>query len=515
MLQTLFYIPGELFGLPVFGFGLLLAVWAAAGAVVLAWLIRRQGLNADTRSYAQVLAVVGLAIAFLLPLLCEPRGLPIRGYGMMMLLAVLSGMGLAAYRARRVGVDPEMIFALAFWMIVPGIIGARAVYVAEYWSRDSGPNMPASGLPALLFAIFNVAGGGLVVYGSFFGGMLGLGLFWRRHRVPLLATADLVAPSLLLGLALGRVGCLLNGCCYGGPCDLPWKVTFPWNSPVSQHEAEQGVTDAFGLKFRDGPEHTVVIDNVAADSAAARAGLAAGMEIGAINGEKVLGSQQAAQQVLAIDKLDLVLGVGDNGEVFHWHVDDPPQWQTGGSGPLKIYGLEIAERPRVAAPDQPCPLAIAGIRGGHSPRRAGGKRLRPRGGGDRPTSTPPRRASPPALAPYPTARPAPIELALARPLPRSEAVHPTQIYSTIDALILCCLLLVYDRFRRRDGALTALMLTIYPVTRFLVERIRTDEAAIWNTGLHISQNISLALLAVAVCLWVYILRRPARLEFAA
>ena len=93
----------------------------------------------------------------------------------------------------------------------------------------------------MIFAIVNVAGGGLVVYGAFFGGMLGLGLFWWRHRVPLLATADLIAPSMLLGLALGRVGCLLNGCCYGGPCDLPWKVTFPWNSPVHQHEAEQGI----------------------------------------------------------------------------------------------------------------------------------------------------------------------------------------------------------------------------------------------------------------------------------
>ena len=184
----------------------------------------------------------GVAIAWVLPLLCEPRGLPIRGYGMMMLLAVLSGMGLAVYRARRVGVDPEMIFALAFWMIMPGIVGARAVYVCEYWSDGllAGVRM-ASGLRALIFAIVNIAGGGLVVYGAFFGAMLGLGLFWWRHRVPLLATADLIAPSMLLGLALGRVGCLLNGCCYGGPCDLPWKVTFPWNSPVHQHEAEHGI----------------------------------------------------------------------------------------------------------------------------------------------------------------------------------------------------------------------------------------------------------------------------------
>ena len=87
-------------------------------------------------------------------------------------------------------------------------------------------------------------------------------------------------------------------------------------------------------------------------------------------------------------------------------------------------------------------------------------------------------------------------------MPRSPSVHPTQLYSTIDALILCFLLLCYDRFRRRDGELTALMLTIYPITRFLIEMIRNDEAAILGTGLHISQIIGLGLLPVAVCLWI-------------
>src|ERR1035441_3846069 len=170
MLQTLFYIPSELFDLPVFGFGLLLAVWAVISVAWVAVLVRRQGFNADTISMVQVLAVLGAAIAFLLPMLCEPRGLPIRGYGMMMLLAVVSGMGLAVYRARRVGVDPEMIFNLAFWLIVPGILGARIVYVCEYWHRDFWPVYERShSYGALLFAVVNIAGGGLVVYGAFFG----------------------------------------------------------------------------------------------------------------------------------------------------------------------------------------------------------------------------------------------------------------------------------------------------------------------------------------------------------
>ena len=514
MRQTLFSIPCELFGLPVFGFGLLLAVWAVACAGLLAWLVRRQGFNADTRSHLLVMAVLGAAIAWVLPLLCEPPGLPIRGYGMMMLLAVLSGMGLAVYRARRAGVDPEMIFVLAFWMILPGIFGARTVYVAEYWHDQYWPVYTEHGPAALVFAIVNVAAGGLVVYGAFFGGMLGLVLFWWRHRVPLLATADLIAPSMLLGLALGRVGCLLNGCCYGGPCDLPWKVTFPWNSPVHQHEVSQGTADVLGLRFRDEPDYGTVIESVAPDSPAAQRGLKAGLKIVEINGVEVTSAKQAAGIVLGIDKLDLVLRDA-KGPAMSWNIDNPPESQVHGSEGVKIYGLEIAgsdnQRAVVSNVRPQSPEAAAGIRAGQRVTSVSGRRVDTIGQ-LRHLLDEHRQHT------WLSIRPSgydhqPIELTVDRPLPRSLAVHPTQLYSTIDALILCLLLLVYDRFRRRDGELTALMMTIYPITRFLIEKIRTDEANIWGTGLHISQNISLGILVVAIGLWIYVLRRPAKLAF--
>ena len=446
-------------------------------------------------------------------MLCEPRGLPIRGYGMMMLLAVLSGMGLAVYRARRVGVDPEMIFTLAFWLIVPGILGARAVYVAEYWSEQYWPVYLEYGPKALLFAIVNVAGGGLVVYGSLFGAMLGLALFWWRHRVPLLATADLIAPSLLLGLALGRVGCLLNGCCYGGPCDLPWRMTFPWNSPVHQHEVSHGTADVLGLKFGEGADHTTLIESVAPDSPAAEKRLAAGMEIDKINGVRVTSARQASGIALGIDKLDFELLKSDGKPLF-WDVDDPPDWRTQPSGPLKIYGLEIDgsddQEAVVSGVRRQSPEAAAGILPGQRVVRVSGRnvstvgQLRERLDEHR---------QHPWLRILLAGQAEPISLAVDRPLPRSLAVHPTQLYSTIDALILCFLLLVYDRFRRRDGVLTALMLTVYPITRFLIERIRTDEGDFWKTGLHISQDISLLLLVVAVGLWFYVLRQPKKLAF--
>jgi phosphatidylglycerol---prolipoprotein diacylglyceryl transferase len=93
---------------------------------------------------------------------------------------------------------------------------------------------------------------------------------------------------------------------------------------------------------------------------------------------------------------------------------------------------------------------------------------------------------------------------------RSLPVHPTQLYSTIDALVLCLLLLAYSPFRRRDGELFALMVSIYPVTRFLIESLRSDEAPVFGTGLSISQNVSLLMLVFAAALWCYLLRQPKR-----
>ncbi len=66
-----------------------------------------------------------------------------------------------------------------------------------------------------------------MVYGAFAGGVVAATIFFIRHKLPVLKFADIVAPCLVLGLALGRVGCFLNGCCYGGLCDRPWAVTFP------------------------------------------------------------------------------------------------------------------------------------------------------------------------------------------------------------------------------------------------------------------------------------------------
>ena len=318
-----------------------------------------------------------------------------------------------------------------------------------------------------------------MVYGSFIGAMLGLGLFWWRYRVPLLATADLIAPSMLLGLALGRVGCMLNGCCFGGPCDLPWKVTFPWNSPVQQSLTKEGITGVYGLKFRDGPNHCAVIEALDADSPAARQGLKPGMEIDTINdsrpravdhatsvscsclhgSENPTAAELAASAVLRIDKLAITFRRASGEELEPWIVDDPPEAQVGGTSVVKIYGLEIAsgdDGPLVSRVRTGWPLrspeTAAGIQVGDIVESVSGCRV----AHSRRTSWLLDEHRRRAWVLFGVAgRKEPIRVDVDRPLPRSLPVHPTQLYSTIDALILCFLLLAFDPFRRRDGAVIA------------------------------------------------------------
>ncbi len=250
MWQTVFHIPLEIAGMRVFGVGLLLGIWAIFCLGLLAWLAWRQGFNADTLSYLPVMLLVAAVIAWLLPALCDQQGLPIHGFGIMMLLAVVAAMGLAVWRAKRVGLNSDLIYSIALWVIIPGIIAARAFYVIEYWSSQYWPVYQDRGGLAFVGAMLNIAQGGLVVYGGLLAGLLGLLSFARIHKLPLMALADLIAPSMVLGLAFGRIGCLMNGCCFGGECDLPWAITFPAGKPRLLQPGAAGRDVRFYFKQR-------------------------------------------------------------------------------------------------------------------------------------------------------------------------------------------------------------------------------------------------------------------------
>jgi phosphatidylglycerol:prolipoprotein diacylglycerol transferase len=255
---------------------------------------------------------------------------PVFGYGLMLFFAFIGSMNLAARRARLEKIDPEIIYDMAFYVFIGGLIGARAFYVIQYWG------VKVHGF----WDIFKIWEGGIVLYGSILGGTIAFFLYRTLRYFPLLPVLDIIAPALALGIAIGRIGCFLNGCCYGDSCNLPWAVEFPKHSPPWDSEVGRGLI--------------------------------------------------------------------------------PPS--AGSSLPL----------------------------------------------------------------------------------------HPTQLYSTIDGLILMTLLLAYFPIRKRDGQVMGLLMLTYPVSRFLVEHLRSDEG-IYRAGMTISQVISLGIFAFGVIYWIYLSTRPAKL----
>jgi phosphatidylglycerol:prolipoprotein diacylglycerol transferase len=143
----------------------------------------------------------------------------IHWYGILLAIAFLVGLWTASRRAVRDGLAAERILDGGVWLIVGAIVGARALYVATYWEEAF------AGKPWT--EVFMVRKGGLVYYGGFVGGALGLILYAVRKKLPLWKLADALAPSIALGYVFGRLGCLMNGCCYGRVTDAPWAIHFP------------------------------------------------------------------------------------------------------------------------------------------------------------------------------------------------------------------------------------------------------------------------------------------------
>ena len=137
-------------------------------------------------------------------------------YGVFVAIAFLSAIALALREARKQGEDANKILDLSFYMLVAAIVGSRILYVLVNWSAFRHDPLE----------IVRIWRGGLVFYGGFIGALLTALWYIRRKGLPLLKTADIVAPSIAFGQSVGRIGCFFAGCCYGKACDLPWGVTF-------------------------------------------------------------------------------------------------------------------------------------------------------------------------------------------------------------------------------------------------------------------------------------------------
>ena len=302
MRSILFYIPAEIAGAPVFGVGLLLAAWLLVAVLGGLWLARRPGGAREAAGFVPLVLIIAAVIVFLLPGMVERDasgrllGVPIRGFGVMLMLATVAGVGLAARRAWQAGIDPDAIYSLAFVMFVAGIVGARIFYLIEY-GHEFICRTPQGGidLAATVRAMLNVTQGGLVVYGSVLAAVPAGIWFCRRRGLPVLQVGDVIAPGMVLGLAVGRIGCFLNGCCFGGVCPTAsYAVSFPPGSPPYVYQQQAGWQSGVWLEEAEG---RVKVAYVAPASAAAEAGVAAGQTVAAVNGSPVGSLSEARARV--------------------------------------------------------------------------------------------------------------------------------------------------------------------------------------------------------------------------
>ena len=353
MRQILFHIPldrpwplGPFGDVPMFGFGLLLLLWIVFGAWSVVMRVRQKDVPwsvDDAWTLGHLLFWAALIVAapklgvYLrqngMPAFRE--GIPIFGYGFMLFIAVATGSWLAARRAQRENLPSDKIWDLAFCLFLSGIAGARLFYLIQYRDRVF---KDVTSLPDFVFTVVNLAGGGIVLYGGLIAAAVAYFVFCSVNRIRPLALLDIITPSIFLGIGFGRIGCFLNGCCYGGETTLPWGVQFPNDSATFGALVEKGLN----------------------------------------------------------------------------------------------------------------PNALC---------------------------TPP--------------------------------LHPTQLYSAMDGFFLFALTAWYFSRRRRTGEVFAIGLTIYPITRFLIEFLRNDEPGLFGSAFTISQWISAAMLVIAIGYICWLSRRPA------
>jgi len=323
---------------------------------------------------------------------------PVFGFGVMLVLAFVVSAWVGGRRAKREGYSPTILWDVGLYVFIAGIIGARVVsmLVDQEWPGDIWKG---------ILQFLRIWEGGLVLYGAIPGGLIGYWLAYRYvvrpNKVRSLQIADWLAPAIAVGIAFGRMGCFLNGCCYGDVADpvrVPaWlAVHFPANSPAYTDLVwQQRWQSTYGFTL----DELNMVQAVDPNSSAEQAGLKPGDHLEAINDAPV----------------------HDRSSFFR-AVQDVKAYQ-----PMKVTVLR----------------------------------------GSQPTAL--------TFVPPPT-------------LP----LLPTQLLMAFDGVLLCALLWTYYPFRRREGAVLALLMMTYAVNRYLIEQLRLDNPEFVGP-FTVSQAISIGL----------------------
>jgi phosphatidylglycerol---prolipoprotein diacylglyceryl transferase len=192
--------------------------------------------------------------------------IPVQGYGAMILVGFVVGVWIAWRRTPLINVEQHHAVDIGVYGVLVGLAGARILHIIMYWpSFNPFENGFQTSRIASMFKLWE---GGLVFYGAFLAVLPWCFWYCKRNGIPGIPFLDLAVPSVMAGQAFGRIGCFLNGCCYGKECALPWAVQFPENSPAYTFQRFTGLIDDSAL--RSVPIHpTQIYASVAAGLAAA------------------------------------------------------------------------------------------------------------------------------------------------------------------------------------------------------------------------------------------------------
>ena len=154
---------------------------------------------------------------------------------------------MAARRAAAAGLDANKVLDLGIWVIIAALVGAKALlFVVDFEHFTSSWQE---------FTTLLRSGG--VFYGGLIAAVVVCIYQLRKHKLPLWTSGDLFAPGIALGYMVGRLGCLMAGCCYGKPTDVAWAITFtdPGGQPQCRHAAQRAAPSDADLRVGGGPDH--------------------------------------------------------------------------------------------------------------------------------------------------------------------------------------------------------------------------------------------------------------------
>jgi prolipoprotein diacylglyceryltransferase len=437
--------------------------------------------------------------------------LPLRiyGYGLMLVLGFLVGIFLARWRARRAGEDPEIVSQLAIWALLGGVGGARLAFIIKEWDqqyRDAG-----------LGELFNITSGGLIYFGGLLGGAGLVILAMLIKRVPIRRFCDILAVTVMVGLAFGRMGCLLNGCCWGGPCDENWPLAmrFPmmakplvnFGDRCGGYLPGQSLCPAYAGEYSIGnvtPDERLMNPEVSYWETSS-------------SGESIQRfvpvPVEQLHGTLANDQLTTMLSTSDDAYKQFQSIAgadgkiDPAEWAAArarGDGFLR--GSEVWAEAVRFGPKRLDGYSYAGPLSFEDAWRYLQKRkdrllARFDGDGDGTFNTAEARRANEYLQ-------ADLWALLGRQ--RTNALRPAQVLGIVNALLLAGLLILFYRHRRREGRVFALMLILYPITRFILESIRNaDPLNVFHGHWTHNQISSIFLILFGAILWIAFRYRPA------